>query len=152
MLSKCMVLSLLYYFISYVAGDYEHEEKSKYFFMWLNIIQIGIYLNKLKLSRIIKHDTLWFFSDWLRHGGRFCILLRGVLTTNSCSRKHLIKRNTYTIIYLYMLGRQRRRWERQKERERESFERYCQFSKYIVPDQGAMLLIYNEAGSHRVTA
>lgn len=31
MLSKRMVLTLFYCFISYVAGDYDDEEKSKYF-------------------------------------------------------------------------------------------------------------------------
>lgn len=36
MLSKCMVVSLLYYFISYVAGDYDDEEKSKYILLYLH--------------------------------------------------------------------------------------------------------------------
>lgn len=35
MLSKRMVFSLVYCFISYVAADYDDEENSKYFLMYL---------------------------------------------------------------------------------------------------------------------
>lgn len=41
MLSKRMVLSFLYCFISHVAGDYDDEEKSKYI---LSAVPIGEYL------------------------------------------------------------------------------------------------------------